>query len=164
MTTVRIQDLADPRVVWELDPQTHRAVRGRGAAPTHGVGSRWPRPFSAVFAHEGRLWLQVGRRRWDVDDIQAVEQLHDGVREAQYRLHLRTGETEDLTVHFPARTRVLRVLDPTHDEIDSWDEDILKVFPYTAADGWTSDPSRTVAQFAAEVLPLWSSGLPLRGR
>ena len=63
-----------------------------------------------------------------------------------------------MVVGFPRQVKLVRVLDASHDEIASWDEDVMKVLPYTAADGWRSN-RETVADWAARVRPLWRDGI-----
>lgn len=155
---VPVLDLSRHRRVWLL------SVAGRDAIPAtdeplcHGIGLPYPRPFSAAFVHEGELWLQVGRRRWDVRTIREVRQVKETARLAEYAIAMNDGSLEHVTIRFPGTVAAMRVIDPTHDEIDSWSEDIMKVLPYTAADGWSAgEPD--VAAWAARVTPMWGSGL-----
>lgn len=140
------------------------AVQASTETTCHGFGLPHPKPFSAAFAFEGRVWLQVGAQRWDIARIHHVQQVEESARTARYRLEFRDGSAVSVVVRFPAEVALWRVLDPTHDEIDSWSEDIIKMLPYTAADGWTSGGSDDIASWAARVLPLWSTGLRPDGR
>lgn len=151
-------DIGRHRRAWLLSVDGRRAKKADGSLLCHGYGMPNPRPFSAVFAYGGRLWLQVGKRRWDVEDILSVEQEKDGFKRATYDIRLRDGSHNEVTIKFPLSVAVLRLVDPTRDEIDSWSEDIMKMLPYTAADGWRSSPSEGVAEWAARTLPKWAAG------
>lgn len=119
----------------------------------------YPKPFSAAFVHDGRVWLQLGRQRFDAATISRVWQLRETVRLAQYRMDMRDGSATTVTIRFPPAVAVVRAIDPTHDEIDSWSEDVMKLLPYTAADGWTADPNVDIANWVERVRPIWLSGI-----
>lgn len=156
---VPVLDLGRHRRVWLLSVDGRDAVKDGAAQVCHGLGTSYPTPFSAVFVNDGRLWLQVGEKRWDVADIVDVLQEADGARRAEYTLTLRDGTRETVTIKFPGSVAAARILDPTHDEIDSWEEDIMKMLPYTAADGWRSEGTGSVADWAARVTPVWTQGI-----
>lgn len=157
VSRIPVQDIARYNRVWLLDTQGGGAVEAKDGQLCHGLGCPYPRPFSAVYVHDGRLWLQIGRERWDVASIAKVDQLRETARVAEYLIHFGDGSTEPVRIRFPASVAAFRVVDPTHDEIESWSEDVMKLLPYTAADGRTAGIS--VQEWAAQVLPLWSSGL-----
>lgn len=95
----------------------------------------------------------------NVDTIRDVRQVKETRGKAVYELVLADGGRERVEIRFPASVRAIRMIDPTHDEIDSWSEDIMKVLPYTASDGWRADPREDIASWKARVLPLWRSGI-----
>lgn len=156
---VPVLDIGRRRRVWLLSVDGRDAVEAAAVPICHGFGAPYPKPFSAVFVNDGRLWLQVGTRRWDVADIVQVGQETGGIRQAKYGLDLRDGSRDTVIIKFPTSVSALRVIDPTHDEIESWSEDIMKMLPYTAADGWRSAGSGTVADWAARVTPAWTGGV-----
>jgi hypothetical protein len=149
--------------IWLLSVDGRDAVLAQTPMICRGFGMPYPKPFSAVFLHDDRIWLQVGAERWDVLRIQRVQQTQETARIARYDIHMVDGSVSSVEIRFPLDVVAHRHLDPTHDEIDSWSEDIMKALPYTAADGWTADPQTDVAAWVARVRPLWRSGLPPRG-
>jgi len=161
---ISILDLTRHRRVWLLAVDGRDAIEAEGEPLCHGFGAPYPKPFSAAFVHDERLWLQVGTQRWDVADIQAVDQEKETIRYAKYLIRLTDGSQQRVVIKFPAGVAALRAIDPTHDEIDSWSEDVMKLLPYTAADGWSADGPTDVAAWAARVLPMWSSGLRPSGK
>ena len=68
------------------------------------------------------------------------------------------GPPAKVSLRMPASVVSHRLIDPTYDEIASWADDIVKVFPYVAADGWTAGDT-SVQAWVARVLPLWTSGV-----
>lgn len=158
---VPVYDIGRHRRAWLLSVEGRDAVRADGLPTCHGFGAPYPKPFSAVFVHAGCLWLQVGKHRWDVANIVDVRQDYERIKKAKYTLAFRDGSRHSVTVKFPASVAAFRILDPTHDEIESWSEDIMKMLPYAAADGWRADPATSVAEWAARVTPMWESGVRL---
>lgn len=63
-----------------------------------------------------------------------------------------------MTLRMPNTVVMQRLVDPTYDEIDSWSDDVMKLFPYLASDGWTAT-DEDVPSWARRVLPLWTSGV-----
>lgn len=161
-TAVPVLDLAREGLVWLL-ARDGTATPAPNAERAHGLGLPWPEPFSAVYVDGDTVRLRVGHRTWDVATIVRVRQLEDGPVRAVYALELTNGTAEPVVIAFPPDVRAARLTDPTHDEIASWTEDVMKVLPYTARDGWSSS-GETVAEFAARVLPLWREGARVRGR
>lgn len=161
-TAVPVLDLARYGRVWLLAADG-TATPAPGVERVHGFGLPWPKPFSAVYADSGGMWLRVGGRVWDVAVIERVRQVKDGPGRAVYALDLTDGTAEPVVISFPLDVRVARLTDPTHDEIESWTEDVMKLLPYTARDGWSSS-QETVAEFAARVLPLWREGTVVHRR
>jgi len=159
---VPVSDMSRYGRVWLVSMPDGKAVVGNDSVTCHGVGLPYPRPISAVFVHHDRVWLQVGLRRWDVDTISDVRQISETSGKAIYELVLSAGEREFVEIRFPPSVRTMRTIDPTHDEIDSWSEDIMKVLPYTASDGWKADPREDITSWKARVLPLWRSGISAR--
>lgn len=89
-----------------------------------------------------------------------MKQEREGIKRARYTVSFNDGSSHSVMIKFPPTVALFRVIDPTHDEIESWSEDIMKMLPYTAADGWRADPTSQVADWAARVLPMWTSGVP----
>lgn len=157
---VPVLDIGRHQRVWLLSVEDGDAVAGVGVRICHGFGASYPEPFSAVFVHDDRLWLQIGVRRWDVADISDVRQAKDGVRQAEYVLGLSCGARDTVRIPFPPMVSAFRIADPAHDELDSLSEDIMKLLPYTAVDGWRSSAD-TVAGWAARVKSMWAGGIPV---
>ena len=158
-----VLDLGKHRRVWLLSIPGRDAVVSPEERVCHGFGLPYPKPFSAAFAYDNRLWLQVGKERWSVSDIRSVRQTKETARSASYQLEFQSGATIDVMVRFPSAVVAMRILDPTHDEIDSWSEDIIKLLPYTAADGWQADPDQNVTSWASRVLSHWTAGIRSHG-
>jgi hypothetical protein len=143
------------------------SVEGRDARPAedidvcHGWGLAYPPPFTGAFAHDGTLWFQAGTRRWDASRIASVRQTKNQLRGATYRLDFVDGTGESVRVRFPLSVLAHRLIDPTYDEIDSWSDDPMKVLPYTASDGGHAGET-DVGAWVERVLPLWTSGIPVR--
>jgi hypothetical protein len=117
----------------------------------------YPRLFSALYAAGGSIWLRAGPRIWDVAEIQTVTQQHERLRTASYELLFQGGERASVQLTMSAAVVAHRLIDPTYDEIDSWADDIMKVLPYVAADGWRSSVD-DVASWVRRVLPIWEAG------
>jgi hypothetical protein len=126
-------------------------------ARCHGVGMLYPRLFSALYAAGGSLWLRAGPRLWDVAQIQTVMQQHERPWTASYELLFRNGQRTSVQLKMPAAVAVQRLIDRTYDEIDSWADDIMKILPYVAADGWRSSV-QDVNSWVRRVLPIWEQG------
>jgi hypothetical protein len=157
---IPVCDLGRYGRAWLLSIDGRDAVPADGQPLCHGFGLPFPKPFSAAFVYAGRVWLQVGKQRWDVARIRAVKQEREGIKRARYTVSFNDGSSHSVMIKFPPTVALFRVIDPTHDEIESWSEDIMKMLPYTAADGWRADPTSQVADWAARVLPMWTSGVP----
>ena len=164
-TTARVPvfDIGRRRRGWLLSVDGRDVIKADHVSTCHGFGAPYPKPFSAVFVHDARLWLQVGMSRWDVADIIEVRQDYERVRKARYTLTFGDGTRQSVTVRFPVSVVLFRILDPTYDEIESWSEDIMKMLPYTAPDGWRADPTQTIADWSAHVLPMWRTGIRRNG-
>jgi hypothetical protein len=158
---VPVLDLTRHGRVYSLSHDTGRAVAS-DAVRVHGMGLPYPKPFSALYACDDKLWIRVGLRRWDVRDLQEVRQLAESPAEARYEFLLRNGTTDQVSIRFPPGVRLIRTIDVTHDEIDSWSEDIVKALPYVASDGWKSTPSETFEAWMARTLHHWRSGVSSR--
>jgi hypothetical protein len=118
---------------------------------------RYPGLFTALYAAGGSIWLRVGPRIWDVIQIQAVTQQHERIRTACYELLFQDGERASVRLKMPAAVVAHRLIDPSYDEIDSWADDIMKVLPYVAADGWRSSVD-DMTSWVRRVLPTWHEG------
>lgn len=123
----------------------------------HGSGMRYPTQLAAVYAFESTVWLQMGDRVWDASTIAGVRQVKATRRSASYQVTFADGATKRVRYRFPASVVAHRLIDPTYDEIDSWSDDIMKLFPYTAADGWQSS-EEDIETWVPRVVQLWSSG------
>lgn len=161
---VPVLDLSQYGQVWLIDVAGREASPGNEESLCRGIGLPYPKPFSAVFLHTERIWLQVGPDRWDAEDIVRVLQTRETVRGASYELHMTDGSINVIEIRLPPSVAAFRLIDPTHDEIESWSEDIMKVLPYTAADGWTADPDENVASWVARVKSLWRTGISVPRR
>lgn len=126
------------------------SVAGFGMAYAGGL-------FAAVYVCDDRVWLAVGTRGWDCADIVAVRQCSEGVRTAEYELSLTSGATHRIRLAMPAAVVAQRLLDPVYDEIDSWSDDVMKLFPYVTVDSWSSGDG-DIAAWRSRVLPLWTRG------
>jgi len=156
---VPVRDLSRHGRVWLVSARDGSAVIGEAGVACHGVCLPYPRPISAVYVHNNRVWLRVGRRKWDLDTISYVRQVTDTRSKAIYELVLSDGQHDQVEIRFPMSVRTMRTIDRTHDEIDSWSEDIMKTLPYAAPDGWKAEPSEDVAAWRARILPLWRAGI-----
>lgn len=156
---VPVSDLSRHGRVWLVPLAEGNPVQSGEKVTCHGVCLPYPPPISAVFVHDDHVWLQIGTRRWDVDTILGVRQIIETPRRSAYELALSDGTKDQVEIRFPGSVRVMRTIDPTRDEIDSWSEDIMKTLPYTAADDWKADPSEDIASWKERVLPLWRSGI-----
>lgn len=74
---VPVRDLSHHGRVWLVSVRDGKPVVGCDGVRYHGVCLPYSRPISAVFVHDDRVWLQVGRRRWDIDAIRDVRQVND---------------------------------------------------------------------------------------
>ncbi len=123
-------------------------------APVEGYVNRYRTGVCAVFTSSGGVWLQVGGSRWSLDDVHAVRQTHDGVLSARYRLSFRDERPPvAIRLAFPLRTVLRRIFDPLHDEITSWDEDVMKALPYVTEDGEV--PAQNVCMWVDWCLLAW---------
>lgn len=157
-----VLDLGKHRRVWLLEIEGRDAIRSKSDVVCHGWGLPFPRPFSAVFLHNERLWLQVGLRRWSVADIASVEQEKEGLFTARYRLVMNDGTAEIVRFRYSASAVAQAILDPTYDEIESWSHDIMKVLPYKATDGWTAG-SEGIEAWMPRVIDIWRKGISPNG-
>jgi hypothetical protein len=153
---IPISDLSAYRKVWLLAADGRDVVPGDAGATCRGFGLPYPEPFSAVFAHAGRMWLQVGLQRWDLSSAVGIQQLSDRIADSSYLITFGDGQAAEITVHFPAEVARVRAADPTYDEIDSTSDDIMKLLPYRAVDGWTAGDG-DVQAWAERIYALWSA-------
>ena len=155
---VPVRDLSRFGRVWEVSVDDGTATLGHEGAVWHGLCLPYPRPISALYVDGDQMWLQVGGRRWNVDEILEVRQVSETPIRARYRLVFRDGRTERVAIRFPAGVVIHRMIDPTHDELDSWSEDIMKMFPYIRRNSGKSDSTEDVATWKARVFPDWRAG------
>lgn len=95
----------------------------------------YPKLFGAVYAATDSIWLQAGHRHWNVARIHTVTQQYEHLRSAAYDLHFHGGDRATVRLRMPAGVVAHRLADFTYGELDSLADDIMKVLPYTAADG-----------------------------
>jgi hypothetical protein len=134
---IPISDMSAYRRVWLLAADGTDVTPGEAGTTCHGFGLPYPAPFSAVFAHDGRMWLQIAKQRWDLAEATGIQQLEDGFDRSRYRITFRSRPAAEVTVQFPPDVSRIRRIDPTYDEIDSASDDIMKILPYRAVDEWT---------------------------
>jgi hypothetical protein len=159
---IAVRDLGRHGRVWLLAVEGRDAIPSVAAVTCHGWGLPSPKPFSAVFVHEQRAWLQMGPRRWDVSQIASVEQDKEGLLHASYRLLMTDGTVERIRFRYSMAAVRQALLDPTYDEIDSWSHDVMKLLPNTAADGWGADLDG-IEEWLPRVINLWGKGITPEG-
>lgn len=121
------------------------------------MGMRYSKLFGALYAADGRIWLQAGSRVWDVADVRSVTQQFEGLRTASYELSFQDGGCASVRLGMPAAVVLHRLADPTYDEIDSWSDDIMKSLAYEAADRWRGSGG-DMNSWIRQVLPGWERG------
>ena len=115
--------------------------------------------FAAIYASDGAVWLQIGERSWNAETILRVEQVNERPTSAMYRLVFVDGRSETVRFRMPADVALQRDIDPTSDEIASETDDLMKVFPYVAQDGWSAAPDTHVPNWVASVRDIWTAGI-----
>lgn len=155
---IPVLDLAVRDRIWLLSQRGRSAVTTQQDMPCHGFGLPYPEPFSAVFTNDGRMWLQVGNRRWDVAEIAAVKLIAEDSTAAEYLVDFTGGSSEPVTITFPEDVARWRRLDPVHDEFDAVSEDIMRLLPYRAPDGWIRG-EEGIATWATRMTAFWSAGI-----
>lgn len=158
---IPVLDLAVRGRVWLLSENGRSAVPAEGEMPCHGFGLPYPEPFSAVFAYSGRMWLQVGERRWDVADITAVRLVSESAAAAEYVVEFADRPPEPIEIAFPDDVARWRRLEPVRDEFDAVSEDIMRLLPYQAPDGWVLGED-DIATWATRMTAFWSAGISSR--
>lgn len=143
---------------WVAAQNEWRPVRFEAGQRCNGFGMEYRNLFAAAYASNGVVWLQAGSRAWDTSAINRVVQRYDYARTSCYELHLANGESALVKLHMPNPVAMRRLVDPIYDEIASWSDDIMKLFPYLASDGWTAS-DEDVQSWARRVLSLWTSGV-----
>jgi hypothetical protein len=154
---VRVADLQRWGYAWQGSDAGWIAERIHDADRCYGFGMKYPKTFAALFSASGTVWLQLGRRTWDVADISAVVQTYERLRKAHYDIVLRDGSSIQITIRFPAAVVALRLIDPTYDEIASLSDDIMKILPYTSPED--HEPTEDIATWLSRVGPLWDQGI-----
>lgn len=160
---IPISDMSAYRKVWLLAVDGRDVTPGDTGRACHGFGLPHPGPFSAVYAHDGRMWLQVGNQRWDLTGATGIQQLEDSIVRSRYQIAFQDRPAAEITVQFPLEVAHIRKIDPTYDEIDSTSDDIMKILPYRAVDGWTAGDA-DIKAWAGRVYPLWSVGIELEAQ
>lgn len=140
---------------WRAGPKGWQPVHVVPGELPSGYGINYRSGFASIYVDADELWLQVGRRGWNCAEIESVDQCVDLIAMTTYRLTLRSGRTERVTLKMPRSVILGRLTDPTYDEIDSWGDDLLKTFPYTAVDGW-SGGGETMGEWRSRIIESWS--------
>lgn len=144
---------------WTADDSGWQRVRLDERQLCNGFAMRYSQVFSAMYASRGTIWFQAGPRAWDAAQILRVVQQFERVRSVAYELHLANDGVERVKLVMPAPVVAERLLDPTYDELDSWADDILKLFPYVASDGRTALTDTDVRAWVHRFLPVWEAGV-----
>lgn len=143
---------------WVADTHRWEPIRLDSGQLCNGFAMEYGRTFAAVFTCHATVWMHLGERAWDCTDVVRVIQRSESVRTSSYDLVFADGGQEQVTLRMPAEVVAHRLIDPTYDELDSSSDDIMKLLPYVATDGWRADDA-DVQAWVRRVQPLWESGI-----
>lgn len=121
--------------MWRFEIASGTATREplrEGSA--HGLASRHPRPFAAVYWDDG-IFLQLGSRRWRLDDGASVALVSFGRLRSRYVI--RDGNTEvRVTTSYSPGALFRRVIGTLYDQIEAEGDDLLFFVTSSLDDDW----------------------------